>query len=292
MNILITGASSGFGRATTHALLQNGHKVAATMRAVDGRNAEAAAELRAAGAFVTEIDVTDNASVEAGVAAAIAELGSLDVLLNNAGVGVHGLQESFTAEDFQRVFDINVFGVQRMNRAVLPHFRARGKGALVHVSSLLGRFTLPFYGPYNATKHALEAVAENYRTELSGFGIESVLIEPGGFPTEFGANLLSPTDDAKAMGYGPMADAPAQAAEGFLQFLQANPQQDPKLVVEAIVKVIETPHGSRPFRTPVDELGWRPAFEAYNAAADELTKTIYDGMGMGEMLKVKVSEEA
>ncbi|WP_300527404.1 SDR family oxidoreductase [Maricaulis sp.] len=292
MNILLTGASSGFGRMTTHALLDKGHKVAATMRDPGGRNAAVADELRTAGAFVTEIDVTSTESVDTGVAASIEALGSIDAVINNAGVGVHGLQESFTPEDFQRLFDINVFGVQRMNRAVLPHMRQRGSGLLMHISSLLGRFTLPFYGPYNASKHALEGLAENYRSELSGFGIETVLIEPGGFPTEFGANLMHPSDDAAEMGYGPMAQAPQQAAEGFMEFLAANPQQDPKLVIEAIVRVIETPHGQRPFRTPVDELGWRPLFEAYNAEADKLTQAIYGGMGMDGMLAVKVSEDA
>ncbi|MCA9524150.1 MAG: SDR family NAD(P)-dependent oxidoreductase, partial [Myxococcales bacterium] len=176
--ILITGANGGFGTLIVDALLDAGHRVAASMRAVTGRNAAVAERLRQRGAQLIEIDVTHDASVEAGVRAAAEALGGLTVLINNAGVGVSGLQEAFTADDFKRLFDVNVVGVQRMNRAVLPLFREQHNGLLVHVSSLLGRITVPFYGPYNATKWAVEALAETYRVELSPFGVETVVVEP------------------------------------------------------------------------------------------------------------------
>ena len=177
--ILITGANGGFGVLTVKTLLNQGHSVVATMRNVESKNKTAADELSALGAKIVNLDVTDDESVNSGVAKAIALLDGLDVVVNNAGVGVLGIQEQFTIDDFKHLFDVNVFGVQRVNRAILPHFRNQGAGLLVHISSLLGRIAFPFYGPYNASKWALEALAENYRVELSGFGVDSCIIEPG-----------------------------------------------------------------------------------------------------------------
>ena len=206
--VLVTGASGGFGSLITHTLLQGGHTVVGSLRDADGRNAEKAKALREAGAHVVEIDVTDEESVRAGIAAAAEAAGGLDVVVNNAGAGVLGLQETFTADDWQRVFDINVFGVQRVNRAVLQGMRAQGSGLLIHISSLLGKFVLPFLGPYNASKHALEALAENYRVELSGSGVESVVVQPGAYPTSFHEATLAPSDTDRAGTYGEFAHAP------------------------------------------------------------------------------------
>ena len=146
--ILITGASGGFGKLTVLTLLQKGHQVAASMRDIHGKNKNVADELRKAGAKIIEIDVTDDTSVNNGVQKAITDLDGLDVLINNAGLGVLGMQEFFTPADFQKVFDINVFGVQRMNRAVVPYFREKKDGLIVYTSSLLGRIALPFYGAF------------------------------------------------------------------------------------------------------------------------------------------------
>ena len=235
-----------------------------------------------------DINVTSDQSVEQGVAAAIAQLGGLDVLINNAGIGVVGLQESYTADDYFNLFNINVFGVQRMNRAVIPHFRAQQRGLLVHISSLLGRITIPFYGPYNSSKWALEAMAENYRTELSAFGIESVLVEPGGYPTSFIDRLMSPSDRSREADYGAMAQAPAAALANFEAVLAANPQQNPQDVADAVVALIETPAGKRAFRTPVDKLGMGDAIAQYNEHLAQLTRGIYQNFGTAHMLDVKL----
>ena len=143
MNILVTGASSGYGELIVNDLASNGHSVAGTVRDPEGRNAEVAARLREKGGTVSDLDVTDDASVEKGVAAARGAIGEIDVLVNNAGVGVLGLQENFTAADLQKVFDVNVYGLHRVTRAVLPAMRARGSGLIVNISSLVGRMTLP-----------------------------------------------------------------------------------------------------------------------------------------------------
>lgn len=287
MNILVTGSSGGFGRLIVTDLLAKGHKVAASLRDAKGRNAKAAAELRAEGASVVEIDVTDEASVTAGVKAAEAALGRIEVLVNNAGVGAHGIIENFTADDYRRLFDINVFGVQRMTRAVAPSMRARGEGLVVNISSLLGRITIPFYGPYNASKWALEAMTENWRTELSAFGVEFALVEPGGFPTAFAENLVHPSDRSRDAEFGDMAGAPEAALTGFMGMLAQNPQQDPKLVAEAVASVIAAPHGARPFRTEVDRIGMAEPVKGYNDHLAQVTAGLYAAVGSDQMLTVK-----
>ena len=284
MNILVTGASSGFGSLIVADLVKAGHKVAGTVRDPKGRNKEAAAALVDMGVEIVDLDVTDDASVEAGVAAAELALGQIDVLVNNAGIGAHGLQENFSADDFKMLFDVNVFGVQRMTRAVLPAMRARGNGLILNVSSLLGRVTLPFYGPYNATKWAVEAISENYRTELSQFGVDVAIVEPGGFPTTFFGNIVHPSNPDRNESYGAMAAAPEEAFKGFAEFLEANPQQQPQLVADAVVDVISKAPGTRPFRTEVDRVGMGDPIKEYNDHLAQVTSGLYSAFGMDGML--------
>ena len=286
--IVITGANGGFGALAVKALLKKGHEVVATMRNIATKNKNAAGELTSLGAKVIEMDVTDDASVNQGIEAAIAALNGLDVVVNNAGIGVLGIQEQFTIEDFKRLFDVNVFGVQRVNRAALPFLRKQGSGLLMHISSLLGRITFPFYGPYNASKWALEAMAENYRVELSGFGVDSCLIEPGGYPTGFFESLMQPSDRSQDESYGSMVDAPKQAFESFEGALANNPAQDPQNVADAIVHLIETPAGERPARTVVDKMGMGDHIAPYNQQLENIHQGLYTAFGMGDMLKLKV----
>jgi NAD(P)-dependent dehydrogenase (short-subunit alcohol dehydrogenase family) len=287
-NILITGASGGFGKLITQTLLKQKHTVVASMRGPDGKNKAVAEELRAAGAHIVEIDVTDDASVDQGIAAALEQVDEIDVVINNAGLGAIGLQENFTPEDWQYLFDINLFGVQRVNRAILPHMRARKSGLLIHVSSLLGRISLPFYGPYNATKWALEVMAENYRAELSGFGIDVCLVEPGGFATTFMDNLLKPSDTDRDATYGEFAQGPMQLFTSYEQALADNPAQDPQNVADAIVDLIETPAGQRAFRTTIDNMGMGEPIHDYNQQLEQITSGIYNAFGMGDMLTLAV----
>ncbi|MEO0895325.1 MAG: SDR family oxidoreductase [Bacteroidota bacterium] len=286
--IFITGANGGFGALTVKSLLEAGHKVVATMRNTTTKNKEAAEALAASGAIIVEVDVTDDDSVNKGVENAIAQMGGLDVVINNAGVGVLGIQEQFTIEDFKRLFDVNVFGVQRVNRAALPYLRKQGSGLLIHVSSLLGRIAFPFYGPYNASKWALEALAENYRVELSGFGVDSCIVEPGGYPTSFFHSLMRPSDHSQDESYGPMVHAPKQAFDNFEGALASNPAQNPQNVADAIAKLIDTPAGSRPSRTVVDKMGMGDHIHPYNEQLAHIHQGLYAAFGMGDMLKLKV----
>ncbi len=292
MNILITAAGSGFGKLMVSDLVGAGHRVVGSMRDIEGRNAEAAAELRTLGVDVVDIDVTEDASVEAGIAAAAEKLGQIDVLINNAGVGAHGLQENFSAGDFQRLFDINVFGVQRMIRGVMPAMRSRGSGLIVNISSLLGRVALPFYGPYNASKWALEAMSENYRAELSAFGVDVAIVEPGGFPTRFIDNLMQPSSRDRDAGYGELAGAPKASLEGFEGFLAANPQQNPQLVADAVVDVVGRAPGTRPFRTEVDRIGMAEPLKDYNDHLAAVTTGLFTNLGMEGMLNLQVDQAA
>ncbi|MBT8292851.1 MAG: SDR family oxidoreductase, partial [Eudoraea sp.] len=253
--VLITGTSSGFGKLIANTLLDKGHTVIASMRGIDGKNKNVAEELKAKGAHVVEIDVTSDESVNQGVKKATDASGGLDVVVNNAGIGVLGMQEFFTPEDWKKLFEVNVFGIQRVNRAAIPQMRENGEGLLIHVSSLLGRFTLPFYGPYNASKWALEAMVENYRTELSGFGVESCLVEPGGYPTSFFDGLVKPSDTNREGSYGEFAKVSMQAFENFEKALASNPAQNPQDVADAVAELVDTPAGKRKFRTVVDKMG-------------------------------------
>ena len=222
---------------------------------------------------------------------ALAAAGKLDVVVNNAGVGTIGLQESFTSDDWRRLFDVNVFGMQRVDRAVLPHMREIGSGLLIHISSLLGRMILPFYGPYNASKWAVEALSETYRVELSGLGIDVCMIAPGGYPTTFMENLIKPGDPSREAGYGKLAKAPGQMFESFKQALKAAPAQKPQNVPDAIARLINTPAGQRPGRTVVDTMGMGDPIKGYNEQLDRITAGTYGAFGMENMLKVKVTAD-
>lgn len=282
--VLITGIAGGFGRPTALALLERGHAVAGSVRSREGRNADTVAELEAAAARIVEMDVADTAKTEQGVAEAIVALGGLDVLYNNAGIGSYGIQELMSPEDMGRVFDVNVCGVQRVMRAALPHMRAQGRGTILYTSSLIGRIATPFYGTYSASKWALEAIVECYRTELSGFGIESCIIEPGAMPTAFFDGMVAPNDPDREAGYGEFAQVPAMSAAGLAQMLDATPDQRPERIAEAVVALLDMPFGQKPFRTVVDHTGVGPQIERYNQVLHDVTRTVLTNFGIERML--------
>lgn len=284
--IIVTGASGAFGSLACKLLIENGYEVVGTMRSTSGKNENVAQELKAVGVHLVELDVTDEKSVNAGITEAIQLLGGLDIVFNNAGIGANGILEAFSAEEMQHVFDVNVFGVQRLMRAVLPNFRKQGKGTIVHTSSCIGRVTTPFLAAYSASKYALESLAEGYRAELSGFGIESCIIEPGGMPTEFMDAMLKPSDTQRASQYGEMAKAPEASISGYVQYIESNPMQRPERVAEALVALLEIPFGEKPFRTVVDFSGLKEPIEAYNRALEETTVGIYTANGVANMLEL------
>ena len=284
--ILVTGASGAFGSLTCIQLAENGHQVAGTMRSISGKNKTIANELKSKGVSLVEMDVTNEKSVNEGVKSAIELLNGLDTVFNNAGIGANGILETFTAEDVQKVFDVNVFGVQRLLRAVLPHFRRQGKGTIIHTSSCIGRITTLFLAAYSASKYALESLAEGYRSELSGFGIESSIVEPGGMPTAFMGAMLKPSDSERAQQYGDMAYAPDASLNGYVQYLESNPMQRPERIAEAVTELIEMPFGKKPFRTVVDFAGLKDPIENYNNVLHQTTQQMYAANGIENLLEL------
>ena len=282
--ILVTGASGAFGSLTCIQLVENGHQVVGTMRSFQGKNEAIANELKSKGVALVEMDVTNEESVNAGVKSAIELMDGLDTIFNNAGIGANGILECFTTNDIQKMFDVNVFGVQRVMRAVLPHLRQQGKGTIIHTSSCIGRVTTPFLASYSASKYALESLAEGYRAELSGFGIESCIIEPGGFPTAFMSGMITPSDTDRINAYGEMANLPEASISGYVAYVESIPEQRPERVAEAVVKLVSTPFGEKPFRTVVDFSGLKQAIENYNEVLNQTTKAIYTANGVDNLL--------
>jgi NAD(P)-dependent dehydrogenase (short-subunit alcohol dehydrogenase family) len=280
-NILITGASGGFGTVTIDALLKEGYTVTGAMRDIKGRNKQAAEALKAKDVFVVEIDVTNDESVVEGVGKAVAQMGSIDILINNAGLGAGGIQEGFTAEDWKKVFDVNVFGVQRMTRAVLPYMRQQHHGLLMLISSLSARLSVPFQGPYSPSKWAAEALAESYRMEVSNLGIESCIVEPGAFPTQFIGSLLQPSENERASDYGKVKDLPGALLASIESVFKANPDQTPDLVSNAIIELIKMPHGKRPMRTEVDMMFMGDLVAPLNQQLAKANEKLYDAFQMG-----------
>ena len=213
--ILITGASSGFGRDTAHTLAAAGHKVFAGVRDIAGRNLAVAEELRSKGIEPLALDVTSDASVDGALSALLAASGGrLDVVINNAGIASAGVSESFTPEQLRALFEVNIFGVQRVLRATLPTLRKQGDGLVVNVGSILGRITFPFFGLYGASKHALEALSDSYRYELSKLGVDVVLVQPSAYPTNMYA-AAQRGEAALSVGYGEVSAIPGKLMETF-----------------------------------------------------------------------------
>jgi NAD(P)-dependent dehydrogenase (short-subunit alcohol dehydrogenase family) len=281
--ILVTGSNSGFGRLIVETLARQGYIVFAGMRAMAGRNAPAAAELRALAEreqlalLCVELDITDDASIDQAINSLIATTGRLDVVVNNAGVAYLGPLEAFTAEQVRQQFETNVFGMMRVNRAALPHMRNQGSGLLLQTGSIAGRLALPFLGLYGATKFALEGLTESYRQELAPFGIDAALIEPGTYPTPINAKHQVAADTERGALY-------QTAIEAFMtRFYAANQSSAPpdaQEVADAVARVIALPAGKRPLHTVVAPVAQRDAPQAVNDIVAEATHSFFERLDL------------
>jgi NAD(P)-dependent dehydrogenase (short-subunit alcohol dehydrogenase family) len=293
--ILVTGASSGFGAMAVRALAEAKHIVYAGMRDIGGRNAQAVAAARryADEHCVTlrtvEMDVSDQASVDGGVAAVLAEAGRIDVIIHNAGHMVLGPTEAFTPEQVASVYDTNVLSTQRVNRAVLPAMRAQRDGLVLWVGSSSSRGgTPPFLGPYFAAKAAEDALAVSYAAELTRFGIETTIVVPGSFTsgTNHFANAGTPADQYIATAYeaeyGGLMD---EVSKKLAQLAPAD--ADPVEVARQIVKVVDMPKGSRPFRVYVDPAD--DGAEDVFRVGDRVRQWFYQRIGLSDLLSVNSS---
>jgi NAD(P)-dependent dehydrogenase (short-subunit alcohol dehydrogenase family) len=252
-NIIITGSSNGFGLKAAKDFADKGNKVYATMRNPNGKNANAKADLEShsTNIKVVDMDVTDEASVKEAMATILAEAGSVDVLINNAGIMYLGITEAFSVEQAKFQMETNYFGAIRVMQAVLPSMRKAGSGLIINTSSLVGRMSPPFFGTYTATKHALEGYSQALRYEVSPFGVDIVLVEPGPFGTGLLASGQAPAHSEVLETYGELAGVPTAMGENFAQMLQSEDAPDPQWVVDAYLKLAEMPTGKRPTRTVV-----------------------------------------
>ncbi len=230
LNVLITGANSGFGLLTAATFARAGHTVHAGLRTPAKGGALEALAKEGLPVKPVRLDVTDEASVQAAVREASAAA-PIDVLVNNAGFEVAGPVEHLSDASMTRQFDTNVLGVLRLVRAVAPALRERGAGTIINVSSVAGLLVAPFAGAYSASKHAVEALSEALWFELRPFGVRVVLIEPGAFTTRFGDNVITEPAYGDDSPYRPVAARFSAAMEGF----RSGPPQDPQEVADLIV---------------------------------------------------------
>ena len=292
--ILITGASSGFGAMTARALARAGHTVYASMRDPAARGGAAAAEMQAlardegVALKAIALDVTSDASAEAAIRRILSEAGRLDVLIHNAGHMGFGPAEAFSPEQLAQLYDVNVVGTQRVNRAALPHMRSLGRAQMIWVGSSSTRGgTPPFLAAYFAAKAGMDALAQSYALELARFGIETTIVVPGAFTsgTEHFHHAAAPADAERAGAYwsGPYAGADQQALKGLASLEPAD--ADPAEVAEAIVDLVAMPHGSRPLRVHIDPSDDGAAI--VNGVADRVRAQLMERIGLADLLHPK-----
>lgn len=271
MSVLVTGASSGFGYVGALHYARLGAKVFATMRNLPRAEATellATAKAEKLDITILPLDVTNDEQVIKAVREAERLAGGgLDIVINNAGIGQSGPIEVQDIAAMQLAFDTNVYGVQRVQRAVLPAMRARKKGLIVNISSQLGRVIAPSVGPYSSTKFALEAMSEQLAYELAPHGVEVCIIQPGGYPTKVWSNrnrynqeLKSRIDAERAAAYGALVERLGTETGG-------GRNADPLDVPRAIAEIAALPAGRRPLRRAVHP-GAKPQ-EAINRVAAE-----------------------
>jgi len=284
--ILITGASTGFGRDTAETLAAAGHTVFASMRHPNTKNKEHADALLSKGIEVVELDVTNTQSVESAISTVLERAGRLDVLINNAGVAVAGVTEAFTDEQTTALFDVNVVGLQRVMRSVLPTFRKQKDGLIINIGSILGRVTFPFFGLYGASKFAVEALTDSIRYEVSQFGVDVALIQPSAYPTQMYSSAGQPADEACVAEYGDVGKIPGAMFEQFASMFEAS--DGPKLhdIAEAISALIDTPKGDRAMRTVV---GAPFGADDLNEATAPVQAGAVKGLGLDHLDNLKIA---
>ncbi|MGH2531713.1 MAG: SDR family NAD(P)-dependent oxidoreductase [Thermomicrobiales bacterium] len=293
--VLITGTSSGFGRLMAETFARNSLHVVATMRETEGQNAPAAAELRQLAERedlaieVIDIDVTDQASVDSGVAEALQRAGQIDILVNNAGIVVPGPTELQPVASFDANLETNVNGSLRMFRAVAPHLRERGSGYLIQFSSALGRILDPMLGGYCASKLAAEAAADALAYEEAMFGIEVTIIQPAGaYPTRLQENAMRYFEEMVAS----LSDADQARLAAFEEHiahmresLVPDPELDPREVADAVYALIPMERGSRPRRLAVGP--FKDTIDGLNRAHDEVQAPLIEQSGLTELTTLR-----
>lgn len=288
VSILITGCSSGFGRLGAEHYARLGAKVFATMRNLPRSEAtelETLAKTDELDITVLEIDVTKDDQVEAGVAAALkATDGKLDVLINNAGMVISGPIEAQDMAATQLIFETNVYGAQRLIRAVLPSMRANKSGYIFNVTSQLGRVIIPGFGHYSPTKFALEALSEQLAYEVAPHNIDVTIIQPGGYPTKIWTNQNPPSAALKSRLSEDILSAYPQMTAGMgTRGPGGGGDSDPMDIPHAIAGAITKPQGSRPLRIALHPVA-RPQ-EAINDVSAKVQLAVLGNSAYGPIIK-------
>jgi NAD(P)-dependent dehydrogenase (short-subunit alcohol dehydrogenase family) len=286
--VLITGAATGIGNLTARALAVAGHTVYASMLDVAGRSADHATELRDTAkregwdVHVVELDVQSQHSADTAVATVLAEQGRLDTVVHNAGHLYIGYVEAFTPADIQRLFDINTIGIQRVNRAVLPHMRDNRAGTLLYVGSTISVVLPAFFGPYVASKIAGDVLAQATAYEVGQFGIETTIVMPGPFTqgTDHFPNASRAGDEGRSHAYAALDHLVAGLADATEALLR--PEAHPRAVADEIARILALPTGSRPFRSVVDFTD--AGVEQVNAVMFEAQQRFNTRLGFGDLL--------
>jgi len=289
-SIVVTGSSTGFGKLTVQTLAKDGHHVFATMRGVKGKNKSFADDLtqwakeHKLDVEVVELDVTSDESVSNAAKHINSKVGAVDVIVNNAGIYGGGLNETYSIQDYKNIFEVNVFGVLRVVRAFLPAMRTKSKGLFVQVSSVMGRIVIPFAGAYTSSKWAIEAVAETLRYELAPHGIDSVIVQPGAFPTEIFTKAYRPENEVVTAEYTKTLPYLEGFGKAFGEMMSGDVPNKPQDVADAIKVLIDTPVGKRPLRVTVDKMMPNTAVPINEAQG--LVQTGFLGyMQMGDLLQ-------
>ncbi|AZQ40030.1 oxidoreductase [Streptomyces cyaneochromogenes] len=261
---LVTGASSGIGEATALKLQSLGYTVYGAARRTDRLQ-----KLADRGIRPLAMDVTDDDSMRAGIDRIVAETGRIDVLVNNAGYGSYGAIEDVPMEEARRQFEVNVFGAMRLAQLALPHMRAQHTGTIVNITSMGGKIYTPLGGWYHGTKFALEALSDCLRLEAKPFGIDVVVIEPGGIATEWGAIAADQLEKSSADGaYGKQADAVASSLRSEANAKRNSP---PQVIADAIGKAVTT---RRPRTRYATGFGARPLIALRRVVSDRTFDTV------------------
>ena len=226
---LVTGASSGIGFDAAVDLKKAGFTVYGAARRMEKLKA-----LEKEGVKIIPLDVTDDESMVNCVDTIVANEGRFDVLVNNAGYGSYGAIEDVAMEEARRQIEVNVFGLARMSQLAMPHMRKNKFGRIINISSMGGKIYTPYGGWYHATKFAVEALSDCMRMEAEEFGVDVVVVEPGGIKTDWG--IIAADNLEKAAAKGPYADGAKKTAEGMRRTYSGNRLSDPKIISDAIVK--------------------------------------------------------
>ncbi|WP_299289067.1 SDR family oxidoreductase [uncultured Mucilaginibacter sp.] len=254
--ILITGTSSGFGKLLAIALANEGHSIIAAMRNAGTKNALVAQELGAlTNVEVVEMDVTNTDSVNTAIEKILKKYGQIDILINNAGISGMGLFEATSVERMKNIFEVNVWGAVRGIQAVLPSMRKQKKGLVINISSTSGILSIPYVSAYCGSKFALEGMIESLQYEVKKFGIETINILPGPFPTDVGSKTGQGSDLPKIVeAYGEEEAYLLNEFGRIYNKKMLENKSDSQEVVDAVKNLIEMEDGTRPAQTVVNRM--------------------------------------